>query len=238
MEEHAADIRKARWTTYAVAFGITALIFGTALYASNYFNDLRAAEIRTAQDNISIDILSIETQFDLLAEHSCRDISESSVLSTELLSIAERLSYLETQSGVDSEELTPLRRYYSLLQIKDLLLMQRVAEKCRLNPVFILYFYSNDGDCEQCEEQGYVLTALAQDYPQLRVYSFDYGLPLSPLRTLIQIHDVGEDLPALVIKDTVYYGFHDEDAINEILPELATLKREAAPAASETQSSE
>src|SRR3989344_3400208 len=128
MEEKIDDVRKARWMTYAIAFAITALIFGTALYVSNYFNNLRVAEIREAQDNISIDILSIETQFDLLAEQSCRDISENSVLSTELRSIAERLSYLETQTSVDEDELMGLKRYYTLLQIKDLLLMQRVAE--------------------------------------------------------------------------------------------------------------
>ncbi len=236
MEENTPETRKTRWATYAVAFAITALIFGTALYASNYFNDLRAAEIRAAQDNISIDILSIETQFDLLAEHSCRDISESSVLSTELRSIAERLSYLESQTGVDPEELTQLKRYYSLLQIKDLLLMQRVSEKCSLNPVFILYFYSNEGDCEECEEQGYVLTELTREYPQLRVYSFDYNLSLSPLRTLLQIYNVGDTLPALVIKGDVYSGIHDADAINKILPELAKLKKAAAKAAATSTS--
>ena len=225
--EEITDVRKARWMTYTIAFVITALIFSTALYASNYFNDLRTEEIRTAQDNISIDILSIETQFDLLAEHSCRDISEDSVLSTELRSIASRLSYLESQTGVNEEELLRLKRYYSLLQIKDLLLMQRVAEKCALRPVFILYFYSNEGDCEKCEEQGYVLTALSEDYPQLRVYSFDYNLAVSPLKTLIQIHDVAENLPALVIKDRAYYGFHNLKDITEILPELAKLKKRA-----------
>ena len=218
------EARRARWITYAIAFGITTLIFGTALFVSNYFNDVRAAEIRAAQDNISIDILSIETQFDLLAEQSCRDISESSILSTELRSIAERLSYLEGQSGVDTEELTSLKRYYSLLQIKDILLMQRVSEKCRLNPVFLLYFYSNEGDCDTCEEQGDVLTELSRDYPQLRVYSFDYNLSVSPLRTLININNVENDLPALVIKENVYYGFRDSEAIKEILPELAELK--------------
>lgn len=216
-----------RWRLYAIAFVITAVIFSTALFISNYFNNLRAAEIRAAQDNISIDILSIETQFDLLAEHSCRDITESSVLSTELRSIADRLSYLESQTGVDEEELAQLKRYYSLLQIKDFILMQRVSEKCGLEPVFILYFYSNRGDCEDCEEQGYVLTELAQEYPRLRVYSFDYNLDLSPLRTLLQINDVEARLPALIIKGEKYYGLQDTEAIMSILPELPNLKSAA-----------
>ncbi len=59
--------RSVRWQTYVLALVITGAIFGTALYVSNYLNDRRLAEIRATQDNISIDILSLETQFELLA---------------------------------------------------------------------------------------------------------------------------------------------------------------------------
>src|SRR3989338_8777782 len=190
MENPIVGARRADWRSYAVALVITTAIFATALYASNYFNERRIAEIRTTQDNISIDILSLETQFDLLAEHSCRDISENSVLSKEIQPVGQRLSYLETQSNVDQTQLTELKRYYSLLEIKDYLLMQQVTAKCGLKPVFILYFYSNKGDCEDCEEQGYALTGLSERYPHLRVYSFDYNLGLSALQTLIDIHDM------------------------------------------------
>src|SRR3989344_6042255 len=143
----AVNMRTARWSSYVVALLITAAIFATALFASDYFNNRRMAEIQATQSSISVDILSLETQLDLLAEHSCRDISENSVLSKEIRPLAERLSYLETQRSVDESELLRLKRYYSLLQIKDLLLMKKVATKCSLKPVFILYFYSNEGDC-------------------------------------------------------------------------------------------
>ena len=224
-EEIIVSERAARWRTYAIAFLITALIFATAFWASVYFNDRRIAEVRSAQDNISIDILSLETQFDLLAAHSCRDISENSVLSREIHPLGEQLSYLETQPSVNQEALRSLKRYYSLLQIKDLLLMQEVSEKCGLKPIFILYFYSNKGDCENCEGQGYTLTALSQMYPQLRVYSFDYNLDVSALQTLIQIRNVEGSLPALVIKDKAYYGLKTTADIEKIIPELATLKK-------------
>lgn len=223
MEAPIVNTRTARWQSYAIAFAITAAIFATALFASNYFNERRITQIRSTADNISIDILSLETQFDLLAEHSCRDIAENPVLSTEIQPLAQRLSYLETQSNVDEEELSRLKRYYSLLQIKDLLLMQRVSEKCRINPVVILYFYSNKGDCDDCEEQGYVLTALAEKYPQLRIYSFDYNLPVSALQTMISINGIKNDLPALYIKEKPYYGLHTVAEIEKALPELAKL---------------
>ena len=223
-EDPTVNTRVVRWQNYAVALFITALIFATAFGASTYFNNRRSAEIRAAQDNISIDILSLETQFELLAEHSCRDISENSVLSDEMRPLGERLSYLESRSSVNQDELTRLKRYYTLLQIKDLLLMQKVAAKCRLKPVFILYFYSNEGDCKDCEEQGYVLTALAERYPQLRIYSFDYNVDLSALKTLISIHAIENGLPALVINDKIYHGLKRVEDVEKILPELATLK--------------
>ena len=57
MENPIAGTRKAQWNNYVIAFVITAAIFATALYVSNYFNNKRVANIRATQDNISIDIL-------------------------------------------------------------------------------------------------------------------------------------------------------------------------------------
>ncbi len=236
MEEPVVDTRTARWSSYIIAFLITALIFATALYASNYFNSRRIADIQATQDNISIDILSLETQFELLAEHACRDITENSVLSSEIRPLAQRLSYLETQPGVDETELERLKRYYSLLQIKDLMLMQEVTQKCRnIDPVFILYFYSNKGDCKECEQQGYVLTGLNEKYPQLRIYSFDYNLDLSALQTLIDINDVRNSLPALVIDGQAYYGFKTMEDIEKIVPDLKTLEQATSTTATSTK---
>src|SRR3989344_4160511 len=209
--EPAVNMRTARWSSYVVALLITAAIFATALYASDYFNNRRIAEIQATQSSISIDILSLETQFDLLAEHSCQDISENSVLSSEIQPVGQRLAYLETQSNVDQAQLTELKRYYSLLEIKDSLLMRQVTAKCGFKPVFILYFFSNKGDCKDCEEQGYALTGLSETYPQLRVYSFDYNLDLSALQTLIDIHDVKNQPPALIINDKYCY---DDKKVN------------------------
>lgn len=235
MEEPIVNTRATRFKTYLVAFVITAAIFATALYASNYFNNRRIAEIRSTQDSISIDILSLETQFELLAEHSCRDISENSVLSKEIYPLAQRLDYLESQSNVNQTELLGLKRYYSLLQIKDLILMKQVTAKCHLKPVFILYFYSNKGDCGDCEQQGYVLTALSEHYPTLRIYSFDYNLDLSALQTLVQINDIGNKLPALIIKDNTYYGLKTVADIEKILPELARLATSSAATSTKSQ---
>lgn len=234
MMEPAISERSAQWRSYIVALAITGLIFATAFYASNYFNERRVADIRAAQDDISTDILSIETQFDLLQEHSCDDVAENTILPSVLSSLGSQLSYMEAQSPT-SIEVTRLKRLYSLLEIKDYLLMKQIAAKCKLKPVFILYFYSNKGGCKDCEKQGYVLTALAEKYPQLRIYSFDYDLDVSALQTLIGTDDVENKLPALLINGQSYYGFQTVQDIEKIQPQLANLKQSTSTAATSTR---
>ncbi len=214
-----------------IAFAITGLIFATAFYASNYFNNQRITDVRATQDNISTDILSLETQFDLLTEHSCGDIAENTILPSELTSLGSQLSYLESNGG-NQDEVARLKSLYSVLEIKDYLLMQQIAAKCNLKPVFILYFYSNTGTCTDCEKQGYVLTSLTQTYPQLRVYSFDYNLSVGALQTLLSIDDVQNNLPALRINGKNYYGFQSIESIQKILPQLSTLQKSAGTATS------
>jgi len=219
-----SNTRTAKWSTYAIAFVITVAIFATALYASNYFQNRRMAEIRETQENISIDILSLETQFDLLTQRSCEDVTESTILPSELRTLAERLSYMESQRTTPRDDLLRLKRFYSLLQIKDILLMKEITAKCGLKAVTILYFYSNEeNECKDCEKQGYVLTDLGEEYPQLRVYSFDYHMDVSALQTLISIHGVKPELPALVVQSKVHYGYKNQEEVLDILPKMEKL---------------
>ncbi len=204
---------------YLISFFITVSIFVTAIYISNYFNSQRIEQVRGIEERISIDILSLETQFDLLEGLSCESLAENTVLSQELRSLAQRLTFTENSLGVNNPEVLKLKRKYSLLQIKDYLLMQKVADKCtNIEPVFIFYFYSNKGDCDDCTKTGHVLSYLEEKYPSLRVYAFDYNLELGALQTLITLNKVERDLPALIIDKEIYYGYKDRPQVEEILP--------------------
>jgi hypothetical protein len=208
------------WKKYFYAFVITAIIFATAIYVSNYFEQKKIDDIKTIQDKISIDIMSSETQFSLLEESSCADLDGQSDLSDELGSLGDKLAYTEKDRGSNDPEVQTLKQYYSLLEIKDYILMQKIAEKCGKPPLTIVYFYSNANDCSDCEREGYVLTDLRSQFPDLRVYSFDYNLDISAVKTLIAISKVEDKLPAIFIKDKMYYGFQGESDIEKIMPEL------------------
>ncbi len=221
---------------YILAFVITAAIFATAFYIANGFDARRVADIRATQEAVSINILSLETQFDLLGSLSCSNITDNPVLSDELNSLASRLSVAEENLGQDNPEVISLKKQYSLLEIKDYLLMQEISEKCgKFKPVYIIYFYSNKGDCADCRRMGDVLTYLRETYPGLRVYSFDYHLDLSALRTLITLRkiDAGKGLPAFAVNNKApVYGFKSLQEMETLIPELKTL---ATSTASTTQ---
>ena len=218
------------WQRYILAFVITATIFGIAFFIAARVDQNRVADVRAMQDAIAIDLLSTETQFELLGNLDCELLGEHPVLSEELTSLAERLSYTESSLGDKNEQVTQLKKQYSLLQIKDYLLLQRISQKCGGNPVFVLYFYSNEGDCEECSRAGEVLTYLRQTYPGLRVYSFDYHLKLSALETLIALRKVdGDKLPAFVINNRpAVYGFKNLEEMHELIPELENLATSTA----------
>lgn len=204
---------------YIFSFVITAIIFATAIYLSNYFSQKKLDEIRNIQDKISIDILSSETQFSLLEQSSCKDIGSGS-LSNELGNLEAKLSYTENQRGTEDSEVQTLKKYYSLLEIKDYLLMNKISEKCKKTPLSIIYFYSNSDRCEDCEREGFVLTKLREKYPDLRVYSFDYDIDVSAVKTLISINKVENKLPAIIIKDKIFYGFQSIEDLEKAMPEL------------------
>ena len=216
-----------QYSKYILAFVITAAIFGTAFYIANRLNNARLADIRAAQEAVSVDILSTETQFELLGSLDCQALAQTPVLSDELNSLAARLSVAEQNLGSDNAEVIALKKQYSLLEIKDYLLMKQISQKCTsLKPVYILYFYSNEGDCPQCGAMGDVFTYLRNTYPSLRVYSFDYHLDLPALRTLENLRhvDAKEGLPAFVVNNRApIYGFKNLADTQKLIPELKSL---------------
>lgn len=199
---------------------ITIAIIGTIVAAIRHLDRQRIAELDAIQAQLATDTLSVETQFALLENAPCADLSVGTELTREVSSLGDRLGLAESRLGSDNAEVVRLKKQYTLLQIRDYLLTQRIAETCDIEPVTALYFYSNvPGTCESCDRASYALSYLRQTYPQLRVYSFDYNLDLGALKTLIAVEKVNNDFPAFVIEGKRSYGFTDLETFQELFPE-------------------
>src|SRR5688572_17645547 len=224
------------WKKYLIVFLITVGLFFTASGVSNYFGNKKIGQLKVIQDQIAIDILSSETQFSLLSELSCKNISDS-VFSRELGELGNKLEWSENNLG-SAEEVSYLKKYYSLLQIKDYLLTKRISERCGVKSAFILYFYTTAENCTLCREESLVLSKLRAEHPELRVYSFDYSTDLSAVKAMIQIYKIKDtELPALVIDDDVLTGFRSLEDLKILIEESFKLQatEEQSPAATKEE---
>ena len=201
------------WRKYVVVFFITVFIFLSAFYISNYFNSKKIDKIKGIRDQISIDILSSETEYTLLQELSCKNVS-GSILSKQLEELGVKLEWSEINIG-PTEEVIYLRKYYALLQIKDYLLMKKISSRCGIKSAFILFFYPRVDNCSDCQKQRIVLSSLRAKYPELRVYAFDSSTDLSAVRAMLHIYKINDvKIPSIVIDDELLIGFQDIDSLD------------------------
>lgn len=218
--------RKIDWARYGVTLVITVLIFISAFYLSDILASKKMSEIRSMQDSIAIDLLSSETQFSLLRTATCSEDGYS-ILAPEIAQLGTRLASMESQLGVTNNDVIGLKKYYSLLQIKDYMLTQELVKNCNFKPLVMVYFYSPD--CSECEKQGYVLTALREKYPLVRIYAFDAQLDLSAIKTLQTVLKAPSETPSLVVKGKVLAGFQTLESLETLLQkELQLLEKEQA----------
>ncbi|MES2023720.1 MAG: hypothetical protein V4439_03480 [Patescibacteria group bacterium] len=216
-------MQKPDWKKYLLTFLITAILFVSAFVLSGYINSKKINQLKSIQDKISVDILSSETQFSLLSELSCKNVSDE-VLSSELEDLGHKLEWGQDNLG-NSDEVTYLKKYYSLLEIKDYLLMKKISSRCGVKSAFILYFYTTAENCSECQKQGIVLSTLREKYPELRVYSFDFSTDLSAVKAMLNIYKIQDTkLPALVIDDDVFTGFQTMDSVEARIKESFKLQ--------------
>ena len=204
---------------YIIALIATLGIFSVAVLTSSYINARKTADLRALENKIAVDILSFETQFDIIEESSCKSFDKSS-LRTELDNLSQRLTYLEGQVGKSDEEVFRLKRYFSLLQIRDYLLTKKMSEQCNFDTTFILYFYTQNESCAECNRQNLILRAVNDMYPEIEIYSFDYNLDVPAINTLISLHHIPSNPPIIDINGKVYAPFQSLDDIIAVLQPL------------------
>src|SRR5438876_1903374 len=93
-----------------IALAITLALVSTVAYAIHYLNNARVAELSAIEDQLSIDTLSLDTQFSLLEMAPCDSATSSSALTDSLADLGARLSYAENQLGTDNTQVVRLRQ--------------------------------------------------------------------------------------------------------------------------------
>jgi glutaredoxin len=199
---------------YVLVFGLTVIVFLFGVLLGNYFTERKFESINAIEDNLRIQTEGAELQYLLLLQEPCNYIN-STPLADELYRISERLDFMESQRGEHDPDVLRLKNTYSLLELRHWLFTLKTNEQCHTKQIPIIYFYSNQGDCDKCKEQGYTLTYLRKKYPELRIYAFDIHIENPALNTIKKIHDV-QGVPTLIINNT-HYGFMTLDELDAVI---------------------
>src|SRR3989338_8320814 len=147
------NFRKISKDKYIVAGVITLLIFGLGLTLGIILDDQRYNLVEEVNMEQEVRYLSLQMQY--LYLNSFSSYNNCPILTTALKatvedlsnSLGEVISYEEENKASDKRKDLVMRRYF-LDNIRYWMLVKESQEKCQMEIVTILYFYSED--CPSC----------------------------------------------------------------------------------------
>lgn len=199
----------------------TFLFFGVFFFG--YFVAFNSyQDIAQEQQSILSTLLSLEAEKDLI-QGSCKG-AELLSLSKELQNMGAIIGLLEDELGKENSEVIEQKKIYTILQVEHLLFIQEKNDRCNKENPIILFFYSNEEDyLDRAEEIGYILSNKKSTNPEVMIYSFDYDLESSLIKTLKTIN--GVDSPnTVLVNGKIIPPVKDINDLNSALEESASNK--------------
>jgi len=193
---------------------LSSFIFFTGFIISSELSRSQMSELSNMEEEIKLDVLSLETEYELALDQPCQFI-QLETLNKKLDELGTKLSFMEFKVSEDDAEFENLKKYYSALEIKHWLFTRKVQEECGSDMIAIAYFYSSK-DCADCASQGRVLTYLKTDNPNIMVYSFDLALDFGALNTFKKVYGINS-APSMIINDKTYTGLINSEDLSELM---------------------
>ena len=204
---------------YVIAGAITLGIFLLGLFLGLAIEGKRVNYIESVSRMQNLDFSSLQLQYafidQLSQEKNCLAVQktfEENINNLESTRI--RLENFNRDATLNKNELDILKNEYTLAQIRYWLLAERTRKLCGSDLVSILYFFSDDNECPDCEKQAFVLTYLKKKFKdKLLIFSFDSKFedePMIPL--LIKTYNVSA-YPTIVVEGKPKSRFQDKDTI-------------------------
>jgi len=207
---------------YVVAGIITLLIFSLGITLGFILEDYRYNLIEEVNMNQEINYLSLQMQYLFLTSFSNLDNCPmiSATLKAAITDLEESLSkviaYEEEQDVPESRRDMVMRRY-ALDNLRYWLLAIESKQKCQLDIVPIVYFYSTQ--CPSCPNQGTVLTFFKNKFGE-KVLVFPINTELKqqePMVEIVMSQFSINKLPTIIVNNKKYEGVVGQDQLKEII---------------------
>ncbi len=202
---------------YIVIIVIVSFIFLLGLFLGKILTEANLSSYTNTAAYLKLQTLSLSLQQDLVSKNICNiDVFK---VTKDRAHLGARVDELEKSLGKTNPQTLALKIEYSLISIRQWMLVKDVKEKCGLDANIILYFYSNTKEPQktQSELQGYVLDYLYRKSPESVItYSFDSDLDEPTIATLMELYNITQ-IPSIVINEKTYPGFRDRAALEPLL---------------------
>ena len=212
-------MRKLSKDKYIIAGTITLGIFLLGLFLGLTIEGKRVNYIESVGRKQNLDFSSLQLQYafidQLSQEKNCLAVQktfEQNINNLESTRI--RLENFNRAATLNKKEFDILKNEYLLAQIRYWLLAERTRELCGADIVNILYFFSDEEECHDCEKQAFVLTYLKKKFKdKLLIFSFDSQFEAEPMIPLLKKTYNVSIYPTIVIGGKPYAKFQDKNSI-------------------------
>lgn len=200
---------------------ITTIIFAIGIWLGLWMGESKISSLEGTILELEQEINNAELQY-MMIETLEKDVSCNYLIQTagklgkESGEMAEEVNRYENTQKIEDKPFYELKRKYTNTLIRNWLTIEKIKKTCHGNYSIILYFYSNK-ECDQCQEQGIVLTYLKDKLEQdLLVFALDTDLNVTAVDSLIDAYKIKE-YPSIVINGDVEEGFQSKQEIIEEL---------------------
>jgi thiol-disulfide isomerase/thioredoxin len=222
-ENHKPRFRVISTEKYIIAGVITLLIFLLGLSLGTIIDNHRSTVIEEINQEQEVRYLSLQSQYLYLNAFSSYD--NCPIISTTLKSTVQDLSDSLSKVIESEEEKLPqdrknlIMRRYLLDNLRYWLLAKESRDKCQMDIVPILYFYTSE--CDSCSTQGTILTYFKKLYGE-KVLVFPINLDFryqEPMVEMVMNQFNVTKYPTLVIDDVKYEGVVSKEQLTGIICE-------------------
>lgn len=209
------------WEVLFVALLLTGAIMAGMFFLGQELSERKVQSITSEVEAFTVERNAQDISRRLaenLHTNNCRALNiavQQTIQDAETL--RQKVARYEDTNKLRNPEFPLVKKQYTNLLLEYWLTTKKVEERCGSNVTKVLYIYADPGNCRRCEDQGTLLTAYRQTYPeQLLVFPLDSTLDLQPVNVLINSHNI-TTYPALIIEGDVYEGFQDRQELGNIL---------------------
>lgn len=210
-KEKVMEIKKENKQTNKIL--IAALVAALALFIlgfllGNYIASYRIEQFRQGEEKLLSTIMGLEIRDQLIENGSVCNLDWSDIW-RDKVKLGDTLSALEKRLGKEDESVMLQKEMYELIEIKTLMMVQRIKDTCHEDFNIILFFYTNKkddpkGSAAGSEDQGLILDQVVFAHnnqgkgKKVHVFAFDVNSENPATRALVFQYNITE-VPSLVI---------------------------------------